>query len=248
MKRAWSWTALCATLAAMVAIGGCEWNPIDGRGKGTALMLIGLQRDYLQADGRKPVAQDQVAPLIQAANAMIAAARADTTLVFYVRDEASPFQFISNHYRDYATPRLWGGSQIDPRVDAYAGPYFNKSRANAFCNDKLQTWLDEQNIGRLAIGGVYANHAVEATVRTAIKRGYKVTVISDALAAGSAEQRDAAINAMKSAGATVETSQQFIAELKPSDTLGLRGPLTGAWWLLRDKAYTPPKSESGQND
>ncbi len=235
MKRAWTLTALGATLAAMMAIGGCEWHPINGRGTGTALMLIGDQADYLQPNGRMPVAQDQAGPLIEATNAMITAARNNTTLVFYTRDEASPFQFVSNHERNDATPRLWGGSEIDPRLDAYAGPYFSKSRANAFCNDKLETWLDEQNIGRLVVGGAYANRAVEATVKSALRRKYKVTVISDAIAAGGADQRDAALNAMKDAGATVETSQQFIAELKPSDTLGLRGPLTGAWWLLRDK-------------
>ncbi len=235
MKRAGSWTALSATLAAMMAIGGCGWHPIKGRGTATALMLIGYQADFLQADGRLPVAQDEVGPMIEATNAMIAAARANTTLVLYVRDEASPFTFVSNLERNQATPRLWDGSQLDPRIDRYAGPYFNKSDPGAFRNGKLETWLDEQNIGRLVIGGVYANRSVQATAMEALKHRYKVTVISDAVAAGGASQRDAALTAMKNAGATVETSQQFIAELKPSAILGLRGPLTGAWWLLQEQ-------------
>jgi nicotinamidase-related amidase len=196
-------------------------------------MLIGYQGDYLDADGRLPVAQDQVAPMIAATDAMIDAARKNRVGVFYIVDDSSPFQFVSNWHRNQATPRLWAGSQLDESADVFAGPTFTKEHRDAFCNSALEPWLNEQYVGNLVVAGAYADHGVLASVKTALRLGYKVTVVSDALAAGSAESRDKAIQELKDAGATVETSQQVASEMKPNPTLGLIGPLTGAWWLLK---------------
>ena len=55
--------------------------------------------------------------------------------------------------------------------------------------------------------------AVAATALDAIKRGYKVTVISDAIAGSNDEARDKALAELKGAGAQIETSAQFIASL-----------------------------------
>lgn len=233
MARVGSVLTLSAVFAAMFMLAGCEGHPMKARGGNMALMLIDYQADYLEADGRLPVAQDQVAPMIQATNAMVDAARQNTVGVFYTRDEASPFTFVSNCQRNQATPRLWAGSQMDERADVFAGPYFNKHQEDAFTNSALGPWLGEQNIGRLVVGGVYADRSVLATVRTALHLGYKVTVVSDAIAGATAESRDQALKALKDAGAEVETSQQVISEMKPNPTLGLIGPLTGAWWLLK---------------
>ncbi|MBF6559321.1 MAG: cysteine hydrolase [Candidatus Binataceae bacterium] len=222
-----------AIAAAMMLLGGCDQEPIRGRGLGTAVMLLGYQGDYLEANGRLPVAQDQVQPMIDATNAIVTAARANAMLVFYTRDEASPFAFVSNWSRHYATPRLWAGSQLDERADVNAGPVFAKSSKDAFCNSKLEPWLDEQNIGELVIAGAYADRSVLTTARAALARKYKVTVISDALAGTSDASRDAAIKSLKDAGVDVESSQQFVAAIKPSTAIGLRGPLTGSWWLLK---------------
>ena len=233
MRRLRTGVLLGAVMAAILMVSGCDQEPIKGRGAGTALMLIGLQADYLQPHGRMPVAQDQVQPLIDATDAIVAAARANTTLVFYTRDEASPFDFVANWERNQATPRLWYGSELDPRVDVFAGPVFAKDETDAFANEKLEPWLDEQNIGQLVIAGTFADESVLQSARAALARSYKVTVISDAVADASAQSRDAALKSLKDAGADVETSQQFVAAIKPSDTLGLRGPLTGSWWLIK---------------
>jgi len=67
--------------------------------------------------------------------------------------------------------------------------------------------------------------------------------VSDALAGATAESRDQAVQALKEAGANVETSQQVASELKPNPTLGLIGPLTGAWWLLKSDNQPPPANK-----
>jgi len=241
MVRVRSLITLSAAIAVMFIVSGCEGQPTKARGDNTALMLIGYQGDYLEADGRLPVAQNQVAPMIEATKTIVDAARKNAVGVFYIRDESSPFTFISNHYRNQATQRLWGGSQLDERADVFAGPDFAKMHRDAFSNSALEPWLNEQNAGRLVVGGAYVERSVLASVKTALRLGYKVTVVSDAVAGKSAQWRDQALKSLKDAGANLETSQQVASELKPNATLGLIGPLTGAWWLLPAAPKEEPK-------
>jgi nicotinamidase-related amidase len=241
MVRVGSVMAISATLAALLMLTGCQGQPTKAKGDNTALMLIGYQADYLQANGRLPVAQDQVAPMIQATDAMVDAARNNGVGVFYIVDDSSPFTFVSNYYRNQATPRLWAGSQLDESADVFAGPTFTKQHRDAFANSALEPWLNQQYVGHLVLAGAYANRAVLASAKSALHLGYKVTVVSDAIADATAEARDHALQELKTAGANIETSQQVVAELKPNPKLGLIGPLTGAWWLL--KGEKQPGSE-----
>jgi nicotinamidase-related amidase len=233
MVRVGSVLTISAAIAALLMLAGCEGAPTKARGDNTALMLIGYQIDYLEPNGRLPVAQDQVAPMIQATNAIVEAASKNAVGMFYIDDQKSPFAFLSNWRRHNATPRLWAGSQKDEKAAVFRGPTFVKDHRDAFCNSALEPWLNEQYVGRLVVGGAYAERSVLASVKTALKLGYKVTVVSDAVAGATAESRDQAVQALKDAGANVETSQQVASELKPNPTLGLIGPLTGAWWLLK---------------
>jgi nicotinamidase-related amidase len=233
MVRVGSVMTIWAMIAALLMVGGCQAPPTKAKGANTALMLIGYQADYLQANGRLPVAQDQVAPMIQATDAMVDAARNNGVGVFYIVDDSSPFSFVSNYDRNQATPRLWAGSQLDETADVFAGPVFTKQTRDAFNNSALDQWLNEQYVGNLVIAGAYADRAVLASAKTAMHLGYKVTVVSDAVAGATADSRDRALQALKDAGANVATSQQIVSDLKPNPTLGLIGPLTGAWWLLK---------------
>jgi nicotinamidase-related amidase len=241
MARVGSLLTLSAAIAAILMVSGCEERPERAHGGNTALMLIGYQGDYLEAKGRLPVAQDQAETMIEATNAVIAAARRNAVGVFYIVDDVSPFDFFNVHYRNQATPRLWAGSQLDERADVFAGPVFTKEHRDAFRNPALEPWLIEQEVGRLVIGGAFVERSVLATALTALRLGYQVTVLSDAVAGASAGWRDQALNSLKSAGATIETAQQAENDLKPNPTMGLIGPLTGAWWLVPPAPRELPK-------
>jgi nicotinamidase-related amidase len=203
-----------ATLSLMLMLGACAKNePVDFKDPRTALVLIDFQNDYLRPGGRMAVAQDQVDPMLNAANAMIEAARKNEIDVIYVRDEFSRFEFIRNMLRNDAALRYEPGSALDPKLDGTAGVYFNKEHGDAFSNSEFGSHLEALNLGNLIIAGVFAGGSVAATTRDAIKRGYKVTVISDAIAGANEEARDKALAELKGAGAQIETSAQFIASL-----------------------------------
>lgn len=197
-----------------IAAAGCETGPApEPKGSVTALMLIDMQRDFLQPNGRRPVAQNQVEPMIKATNAMIDAMRKAPMPVIYIENEFSPFQFVFGLSNDWAAQRYEAGSALDPRIDNWAGVYFGKAAKNAFTNSQLVTHLKIIDCGTLVVAGVYADACVLDTVEHALKRGYNVVVISDAVAAASDQARDNALNRMKQAGAKIETSGEFISSL-----------------------------------
>lgn len=203
-----------ATLSLTLMLGACaKSEPVDFKDPRTALVLIDFQSDYLHPGGRMAVAQNQVDPMLNAANAMIEAARKNAINVIYVRDEFSRFEFIRNMLRNDAALRYEAGSALDPRLDGTAGVYFNKERGNAFSNSEFVSHLEALNLGNLVIAGVYAGGSVAATALDAMRRGYKVTVISDAIAGSNDEARDKALAELKGAGAQIETSAQFIESL-----------------------------------
>jgi len=200
-----------AMLCLMFSLSACEENESVNRGPGTALVLIDLQTDYLSPDGKMPIAQDQAAPLIKAVNSIVQTARAQAFPVMYSMNQVSQFDFLHIIKHGTAAMRYSPGQMIDPQVDAVAGPYFAKSSRDAFCNSEFSNHLDILDTGNLIVAGVYADKSVLATVKTAIAKGYKVTVISDAVGASSDQARDTALDELKSAGAKVETSAEFIA-------------------------------------
>jgi nicotinamidase-related amidase len=205
---------LSAALSLMLTLGACaKSEPVDFKDPRTALILIDFQNDYLRPGGRMAVAQTQVDPMLNAANAMIGAARKNAIDVIYVRDEFSRFEFIRNMLRNDAALRYEAGSAFDSRLDGTAGVYFNKEHGDAFSNSEFGSHLEALSLGNLVIAGVYAGGSIAATALDAIKRGYKVTLISDAIAGSDDEARDKALAELKSAGAQIETSAQFIESL-----------------------------------
>lgn len=201
-----------AALTVVVVLTGCG-ERANIRGDNTVVLLVDDQYDFLNVRGRQPIPQNQAQGLIDATNAVIGAASKNNVPVAYVRDEFSQFDLIAYFDHHGAAPALWAGSELDPRVQEWAGPYFTKSTEDAFRNSRLQGWLAMQRAGKLVIGGVFADGSVLATVRGAIARGFHVIVISDAIGAASDQDLDTAIKAMKDAGAHVQTSQEFAASL-----------------------------------
>jgi nicotinamidase-related amidase len=209
LMRAVTWA-----VALVLAFGAsaCVKERLPLRGQLTALVLLNYQNDYLRPDGRMPVAQDQVGGLIKATNNMIAAMRQRPYPIIYTINEFSPFQPIDLR-QDYSAMRFEAGAALDRRINYLGGVYFSNQEWDAFANPQFDEHLQLIGVGRLVLAGTYPERAVLETARQAKRRGYAVTVISDAVASSDAQRRDASLQAVKDAGVTVETSDQFIATL-----------------------------------
>jgi hypothetical protein len=158
--------------------------------------------------------------------------------------------------RNDAALRYEAGSALDPKLDGTAGVYFNKQHGDAFSNSEFGSHLEALNLGNLVIAGVFAGGSVAATALDAIKRGYKVTIISDAIAGSDDEARDKALAELKGAGAQIETSAQFIASLGSASPSSLeravffrqvhRASRRAEDSSLHPLLYPPPYQEMGE--
>jgi nicotinamidase-related amidase len=210
LTRAAAWAVACILPLAMSA---CIKERLPLRGSLTALVLLNYQVDYLRADGRMPVAQDQVGGLIKATNKMIAAMRQRPLPVIYTLNEFSPFQPI-DMVQNYSALRFTSGATLDQRINYLGGVYFSNREWDAFANPQFDEHLQLIAVGQLVLAGTYPERAVLDTALEAKRRGYAVTVISDAVASSNAQRRDAALQTLRAAGIAIETSDEFIASLK----------------------------------
>jgi nicotinamidase/pyrazinamidase len=92
----------------------------------------------------------------------------------------------------------------DPAKDAYS----------AFEDTGLAEWLREQHVTRLYVAGLATDYCVRASVLDAVREGFQVVVLEDAIGAVEAEEGDGerAIEEMRAAGATIGKSTDLEPE------------------------------------
>jgi nicotinamidase-related amidase len=168
-----------------------------GRG---ALLLIDFQEDFLAASGRMPVAQDQVQPVLEAAQFAVDEAQPDGDLIVKIGNEFRPSDVIGNAFRHRAAMRGSPGAAWDDRIDPPGAMYLPKWKSDAFCNPDLATLLEEAHVRRVRLAGLYAKACVTATAKGAQKRGLSVQVIGNATACSSDKSRQIALEKLRRIG------------------------------------------------
>jgi nicotinamidase-related amidase len=169
-----------------------------------ALLVLDLQRDFLEEGGRMPIATSQMEPLLAVANAAIDHAAAQGVHVVYVLNEFPPSQRVLNFFRRGAAVLGMPGARIDPRVHVVPGATtLPKSASDAFHNPELDSLLRARGVEHLVVLGVFAPACVRATVRGALRHGYRVTVLRGGVGAASDGARDRALSRMAADGAAL---------------------------------------------
>ena len=110
-------------------------------------------------------------------------------------------------FRRFAAIEGSAGARWDERVAIDGAPYFPKWRGSAFCNPDLAACLRSLGVEELAIAGLYASACVSATARDALARGFRVTVLSDAVADRSDVARARALGRLERAGAVIAATE-----------------------------------------
>jgi nicotinamidase-related amidase len=169
----------------------------------TALLLIDFQRDFLAPDGRMPVARGQIESVVAAANKAIADARARGEEIVAIGNEFPRSDVVMNFFRRNAALTGSPGAMWDKRIPITSVPYFRKWRGDAFCNPALEEFLRTHGVGQVTLAGLFASACVSATAKGALARGFKVTILGDAVADSSARARDAALQRLARRGASV---------------------------------------------
>ena len=188
-----------AALAALIAVSACDRATTGPRipvydHPQIGLVVIDVQKEFMESTGRLPVAREEVEPMLAATNRLVESARPLGVEVVYVTSE-SP-----------------AGGDLDSRLRTGAGPVFAKRRADAFSNTELDRFLRSRAIDHLVIVGAFADRCVYFTARGAMNRGYKVKIVSDAIAAATDARRARAIDRLRSEGAEIIQTERTVAE------------------------------------
>jgi nicotinamidase-related amidase len=142
-----------------------------------ALLVLDLQEGYAPAAGRQPVMNLPSTGLFGAVNRLVAWAQVEGVEVGYVTQRFGATWLVRLHGGRRAGPVV-----VDRRVLQLGGPVFEKRRTDAFSSGPLEAWLEAHEVGGVILAGVDAAYCVTMTARGALQRGYRVTVVEDAVA------------------------------------------------------------------
>lgn len=176
---------------------------MDRTNDGRALLLLDMQRDFLADDGRLPIEFAQVAPLIAAAGAAVRLAEREGVPVIAVRNAFPAGARLGNLLRRNAALAGSAGAEWDPRVPLGEAMLFDKARPDAFTEPRFGAALQAREVRHLIVGGVFASACVTATVRSAILRGYQVTLLCQAIGDRTAARKLSALHRLAAAGAVL---------------------------------------------
>lgn len=169
----------------------------------TAFLVLDIQKDFTDHNGRLPVAKHQVKPMIDNINYIIKKGSLEGWHIIYIGNEFERNQFISNWLRKNAAIKGSIGSQLNEKLILVNNNYFSKKQGDALSNQNLIDYLKENSIQNLIISGLFAEGCVSATVKGAIKRNFNVTIIEDAVAGANDKNRDKALTKLQLTGASV---------------------------------------------
>jgi nicotinamidase-related amidase len=142
-----------------------------------ALLVLDLQEGYVATAGRQPVMNLPATGLYGAVNRLVAWGSVNGVEVGYVTQLFGAGWLVRLHGGRRAGPVV-----VDRRVLQLGGPVFQKQRTDAFASRPLEAWLEANEVGELILAGVDAAYCVTMTARGALQRGYRVTVVEDAVA------------------------------------------------------------------
>lgn len=192
----------------------------------TALVVIDLQNDFLDANGAYARGGDTNPPALLlparvagVARALKAAGGFVVASQFTLWPDASGEPMVSPHLMalrpylkrgDFA-PGSWGQANVDA-LTGLVDVTVSKVAYSAFFNTQLDWVLRRAGIDTVAVCGIVTNGGVASTVRDAHMRDYRTLVLADGCAAFGEERHQTSLADMRNV-AEVTDCAAFIASL-----------------------------------
>ena len=143
-------------------------------GVARGLLIIDIQRDYFPGGSY---------PLVEPEAAATAAAR----VLRAFRERGEPIMHLAHVWDAPDATFMRPGSsgiEIHPLVAPADGEaVIEKSEPNGFLGTPLEDELRARNVDELIVAGMMSSMCVDATVRSAVDRGFDATVVHDGCAA-----------------------------------------------------------------
>jgi len=168
-----------------------------------ALVVLDIQEGFSGTAARQPVTRPPTSGMLFIVNSLIDEAAEAGMKVAYIRQVFSNNMFVRLH-----GGRRQGRVMIDRRIKVINENDFEKNRTDAFSYRQFEQFLIDNHVNELYLVGVDAAYCVYYTALGALNRGYKVTVITDAVL--SRKDMSMVIERYRRKGIAVITSEQLI--------------------------------------
>lgn len=182
---------------------------MDKVGAGTpasrALILLDFQHDFLADDGRLPIARHQIGPVLAASRLAVDHAQGRGHLIIKVGNEFKRVDVLGNLFRRWAAVAGSPGAAWDSRINPDDTLFLWKSAGSAFTNPALDSALQARGVRTVSIAGLFAKGCVKATAEAALRRGYAVELLRDAIGCSSDRSRGQALKHLSRQGAILNT-------------------------------------------
>jgi len=171
--------------AAVIAVAKKIYTPTEGKrisryiSPQKALLVIDVQEDYTGLKGKQPPVFKNAEAQIGAINRLIDSASKSGMKVAYIR------QVFDNNFfvRLFVGRTIDGmpGTELDSRIKVINRNDFTKKISDAFSNQRLEEFLIQNQVDEVYLTGLDAAYCVYYTALGALNRGYKVSVVKDAV-------------------------------------------------------------------
>jgi len=173
------------------------------------MLIIDVQRNLTAENGAWILNLEQTDKMIEKINSIIKKSTEKNLIVIYISNEFKKYSII-NWMTGRAMEEQTDGVKIDERIAIINNNHFIKNKMDSFTSDDFNEFLKNHEINHLIITGMDAEDCVDKTIKGALNRNYKITVISDAIATKSIEKRDKKIVDFRNLGAEIMTTDDFI--------------------------------------
>ena len=188
--------------------------------KGTAVLIVDLQNDFLHPDGaygRSGTTNPDIAALPEKILPLLNIVRAAGGWVVSTQFTLVPGRdgepFISAHLKKLRpfltkgdfTPSGWGHSLVDSLQPADIT--VEKVAYSAFYQSRMEFALSRAGIQTLMVCGIVTNGGVASTVRDAHVRDFQTITLSDGCAAFSAATHNVAIQSLSTVGEVITIAE-----------------------------------------
>ncbi len=168
-----------------------------------ALLILDIQEDFTGSKARMPVDRIQAESMIENVNMISVEARRKDIEVIYIKNGFPGYDVVGNVIRRHAAMRNSPGCAFDKRLMVINENIFSKCLPDAFSNRAFEMFLMNEEINELYMTGVFAERCVLSTARGALKRGFIVHVIRDAVASATMAAVERAALKLEKLGASI---------------------------------------------
>lgn len=171
-----------------------------------ALLIVDIQEDYTGPQAKKRYRDGD--RIVRVSNALLAQAQARGAVVVYIKNviDNPIMSAITGGVNAPGSP----GTEMDRRLIKVPGAMtFTKNRSDAFSNPELDAFLRENHVDRLLLTGLDGAYCVDATVRGALNRGYKVKIFQEGIATESSKSIERLAQRWREGGAQVKIGTEM---------------------------------------